>query len=499
MDSSNKPPPILEIEDVLHTTVTSPHINSASPTPVEIDTVLHISGDTQEDRLNVKGNEQTTKDGEPSTNPLIVGPKLPLQGIDDHLQFWTTYDRVAGAYDKELLDGWNKSLDVLLIFAGLFSAINTAFIIESYRGLQADPVETTNTLLRLLITHRNDNDTLSVDELNPGIPSASSFSVNSLFFSSLSLCLTSAFGAVTAKQWLTKYNSVGATKAVHIQRRMRQRKFDGLKTWHLRFIIELLPMGLQASLLLFLAGVVNLLWTMDRRVATMQLVLSAVGIAIYFVTMLIGIFDPDSPFQTPLSKYLPAYIAKTRRRIKLIIPISRFMAEHNWPEWLPSLKEVFNGVSEHVAVQQVQSFFVEKFIAVKQSIGFSKEKSDSESAADEHEQWSSTDIVAAQSVMWLLEQAEHPGVTITALDAIPRLPPDLLRTLINEREDLLERLNGFYSSLRPPFLPGRTDEWRRSWPNRAVVAGIALRHIGKARKPPPRSIVPDRTHRESLC
>ncbi|KAG8960058.1 hypothetical protein FRC03_007103, partial [Tulasnella sp. 419] len=63
--------------------------------------------------------------------------------IDDDTSFWQTYITEAEKYDKEMVDGWNRSLDNLLVFSGLFSGVNTAFIIETYKLLQQDPAEET--------------------------------------------------------------------------------------------------------------------------------------------------------------------------------------------------------------------------------------------------------------------------------------------------------------------------------------------------------------------
>ncbi|KAG8922435.1 hypothetical protein FRC03_012390 [Tulasnella sp. 419] len=45
--------------------------------------------------------------------------KYTLPDIDDHVLFWSTYDKEAGEADAELLEEWNKSIDILLIFVGL--------------------------------------------------------------------------------------------------------------------------------------------------------------------------------------------------------------------------------------------------------------------------------------------------------------------------------------------------------------------------------------------
>ncbi|CAE6457954.1 unnamed protein product, partial [Rhizoctonia solani] len=76
-------------------------------------------------------------------------PVDPPQEFDDEpgkelgpdAQVWKAYVRETDQVDGELVDGWNKSMDVILIFAALFSAISTAFVIESYKNLKQDPVD----------------------------------------------------------------------------------------------------------------------------------------------------------------------------------------------------------------------------------------------------------------------------------------------------------------------------------------------------------------------
>ncbi|CAE6446599.1 unnamed protein product [Rhizoctonia solani] len=43
-------------------------------------------------------------------------------------RIWRTYVKQSDKWDNELVDGWNKSLDVILVFAALFSAISTAYV-----------------------------------------------------------------------------------------------------------------------------------------------------------------------------------------------------------------------------------------------------------------------------------------------------------------------------------------------------------------------------------
>ncbi|TDL18898.1 hypothetical protein BD410DRAFT_842468 [Rickenella mellea] len=56
-------------------------------------------------------------------------------------KIWQPYLRIAHQYDNDLVKGWQDDMDTLLIFASLFSASVTPFVIESYHSLQEDSSE----------------------------------------------------------------------------------------------------------------------------------------------------------------------------------------------------------------------------------------------------------------------------------------------------------------------------------------------------------------------
>ncbi|KAF8887553.1 hypothetical protein BD779DRAFT_1391949, partial [Infundibulicybe gibba] len=60
---------------------------------------------------------------------------------------WKDLYGKADRFDKEFCGGWNSEIDALLTFAGLFSAVVTAFTVESYKLLQPDPQDMTNQIL----------------------------------------------------------------------------------------------------------------------------------------------------------------------------------------------------------------------------------------------------------------------------------------------------------------------------------------------------------------
>ncbi|KAJ7486990.1 hypothetical protein FB451DRAFT_1228512 [Mycena latifolia] len=50
-------------------------------------------------------------------------------------KLWAVYVSEAEKYDKGLVESWKNDMEGMLIFAGLFSASLTAFLIESYKTL----------------------------------------------------------------------------------------------------------------------------------------------------------------------------------------------------------------------------------------------------------------------------------------------------------------------------------------------------------------------------
>ncbi|EKM53465.1 uncharacterized protein PHACADRAFT_55920, partial [Phanerochaete carnosa HHB-10118-sp] len=125
-------------------------------------------------------------------------------GIEDHLT----------EYDTGLVKDHVDDIDTLLVFAGLFSAILTAFVVETYTMLQPDNTDTTNQLLAYGLSLQAPpssipnavNATMSAF-LNPApfSPSASARWINALFFASLLLSLAAALFGILAKQWLREF------------------------------------------------------------------------------------------------------------------------------------------------------------------------------------------------------------------------------------------------------------------------------------------------------
>ncbi|KIJ29281.1 hypothetical protein M422DRAFT_118535, partial [Sphaerobolus stellatus SS14] len=122
---------------------------------------------------------------------------------DVRSNFWKTYERVGKQRDDEFLERHNNNLDVLLLFAGLFSAVSSSFIVDMTSDLQPDPSDTTNALLKMLVLRANGNLSSNAEiqmQAWTG-PSISVIWIQALAYAGLSTSLLAAFGAVLGKQW----------------------------------------------------------------------------------------------------------------------------------------------------------------------------------------------------------------------------------------------------------------------------------------------------------
>ncbi|KAG1873229.1 hypothetical protein F4604DRAFT_1550614, partial [Suillus subluteus] len=121
---------------------------------------------------------------------------------DERSRFWTVYQKVASQHDNEFLEHYDGDMDIVLIFSGLFSAVNTAFIAT----MGPSGATTTDALLTQIIVLMvmNSNGTPITDNYPLPVPPAYSNGqvwFQTLAYTSLSFSLLAAFGAVLGKQW----------------------------------------------------------------------------------------------------------------------------------------------------------------------------------------------------------------------------------------------------------------------------------------------------------
>ncbi|KAK0440909.1 uncharacterized protein EV420DRAFT_1216760, partial [Desarmillaria tabescens] len=179
-------------------------------------------------------------------------------------RIWRTYLDECAIFDAEMVEDWRDGLDVLLIFAGLFSAVVSTFVVQTSQNLQIDYSEVSAVLLfEIVAVQRAMANGTSVDLVphsnltpyTPFHPQTLDSWVNGLWFASLSLSLSTALVAALAKQWIHQYVSVpSGTPRDRV--RVRHVRYRNLQVWRIPMIIGLLPVLMHTSLGFFLLGLV---------------------------------------------------------------------------------------------------------------------------------------------------------------------------------------------------------------------------------------------------
>ncbi|KAG2079308.1 hypothetical protein BDR04DRAFT_997643, partial [Suillus decipiens] len=220
-------------------------------------------------------------------------------GKDPKSCFWATYMQEATEHDGEFLDKYQSDMDIVLIFAGLFSAVNTGFIVQMQSNLNPNPLSTTNVLLGMLLQAANSSFVpQSTEPYAPWQgPGASVIWVQSLTYASLCASLLAALGAVLGKQWLSNFKRSGRG-TIDDRARQRQMKIDGLRTWHFDSVLQSLPSLLQISLLLFGIALSASMWTMSTTIAIIIIASTTLGFTFYLTIVLASLMAADCPFQT---------------------------------------------------------------------------------------------------------------------------------------------------------------------------------------------------------
>ncbi|KAJ7191245.1 hypothetical protein GGX14DRAFT_600946 [Mycena pura] len=280
MPSQPQPKPV-EASSSGQTTAETPHVaipdmkeeTGAIEEPDKQAPVLPEEKATLSEILSVLKNLLTSNaDQSDKLHTAVEALKQKPEALDIKTAFWNAYKPLADEFDKEFKDKYGTNLDTSLIFAGLFSAVSSAFIIQIQPQLQPDP----NVITQGLLLHLVQNITGSVP---PGIrvPMPASTGVDSMvviaqsfLYFSLFSTLLAALLAVLAKQWLLHYDSAGERGSMEHRGLERQRKVDGLQRWKFDFVMQIFPLLLQTSLLLFAAALSIYLWTVNNPSQNMK-------------------------------------------------------------------------------------------------------------------------------------------------------------------------------------------------------------------------------------
>ncbi|KAJ7492207.1 hypothetical protein FB451DRAFT_1217389 [Mycena latifolia] len=235
----------------------------------------------------------------------------PVRDDDPSEKMWSVYMNQVEKHNKILVECWKADMNSILIFAGLFSASLTTFIIESYRTLipaSPDPNQATLTLMLQLLAQSNSlNHTipfplLSPSNPQPSVPPTSALICNVLFFLSLGFSLCCALSATLVDQWARNYILATESRpSLHKRARITAYLYRGLQRFQMNTVVEAIPTLLHISLLLFFAGLVEFLRPINAIISNLMFSVLLLCGSLYLLITFLPVFYSNCPYYTPIS------------------------------------------------------------------------------------------------------------------------------------------------------------------------------------------------------
>ncbi|KAK7685881.1 hypothetical protein QCA50_011228 [Cerrena zonata] len=244
------------------------------------------------------------KDGFPNTEDKVHRVK-----IESDRTGWGRLSDLIGQYDRHRVEDVKEDIDTLLVFAGLFSAVITAFIIESYKTLQQQPEDTTNKILlqlsaqlaSLTLSGNFVNSTVPLFTSPPFVPARFSVVINTMWLLSLVVALITASLGILVKQWLHELMAHD-TQDPRQQVKLRFFREVGVQRWQVFEIAAALPLLLQFALLLFFIGLSAFLHDLNPVVTWVVTGVMILWLFFYLFATFTPVFSSQCPYKTPMLK-----------------------------------------------------------------------------------------------------------------------------------------------------------------------------------------------------
>jgi hypothetical protein len=169
----------------------------------------------------------------------------------------------------------------------------TAFIVESYKSLRPDSGDVSVVLLARIVTQLEALGTNASAEssnfsppttqslLNLSSISSRTLRINSFWFLSLILSLTTVLVGIISLQWLREHQRYSGSLSPRQSLGIFHMRTEALEKWYVPQIFATLPLLLEAALILFFFGIVDFLLDLSQAVAIPVAV--SVGITTLFL------------------------------------------------------------------------------------------------------------------------------------------------------------------------------------------------------------------------
>jgi len=413
-------------------------------------------------RPETKGSQAKTQrrdtDGEGALYDATINQSGSPSERGDFVDGWHKLGKTLSDYDEVRIRDCKEDMDTLLVFAGLFSAVLTAFNIEAYKFLQQDSSVPIASILYLISQQLNTS--TPPDSLHPPSPpsfkpSTQSVQINILWFASLVLSLVTASVAMLIKQWLREYTSQENLSS-RSRIRIRFWRNQGLLRYRVFEVAAFLPVLLQIALMLFFGGLVVFLISLHRLVGWVVASMIIVWLLLYVGTTLSPIWSSQSPFKTPL----------LRDRVVFL----RSFFRGGW-HWIRNGRRAFH----RIAKDDDKSLRVDKQLDIPSLIAADRTFIDEDfldstlrHCLSEAGGWEVVSFI--ENIIFHRCGRQLDGLQDVRADDLQRLTTRARLTSVNISIDILER------ELGKSFLQNRRMDWF-PW------MGLALKFVGTALLP----------------
>ncbi|KAH9036530.1 hypothetical protein EDB85DRAFT_2208233 [Lactarius pseudohatsudake] len=233
-----------------------------------------------------------------SAQPMPPGMPRMIGDFNDNANaLWSLQLKEANSHDEARIQSLKDDMDSVLIFAGLFSAALTSFLVDKIHNLQADPAQQ-------MVFYQQQNVSISstplptyVFNLNP-----SDVRVNVFWFMSLVFSVSAALLATLVQQWVRDYMHVFQRYSNPLKSaRLRQYLYEGAEGWYMPVVAESVPGLVHVSLFLFFLGLGDSLLNVNTTVGVTTVVPITICTFLYVCSMFAPVIKPQAPFRNPFS------------------------------------------------------------------------------------------------------------------------------------------------------------------------------------------------------
>jgi len=241
----------------------------------------------------------------------------------------------------------------------------------------------------------------------------------------------------------------------------RQRKLNGIVAWCFDYVVESLPLMLQAALLLLGCALSLLLWDINTTIVSIVLGGTSFGVVFYLIIVAAGTASVSCPYQTPGSRVLRSAASTTlavgsacRRVVKYSHTAITFRVnvEHYRPWWsrnriMPFLKDVLYEVPRALAIDALHlgRALVRMFVAFPCGVYIWLLGAISILEQGSDEQATTLDL---HCISWILQTSSDKDVHLLTLEylatmvALPDFYPAIVVDCFNTLIGCLKVVNG---------------------------------------------------------